>query len=497
MAGEPTLTFHGTHQGSWSQYDTTNSPLPTNYIEDIAIDYDGSKWFAVGNDGGVAHFDGTDWTVYRETNSGLHHNHVLAVAIGQDGTKWFGTYGFGAAMFDGMTWISYTVDSGLPGGIVNDIAIDDVGTKWFATNAGVASFDDTTWTVYDTSNSGLPHNDVSAIAIENNGTKWFATNGGGVARLSGTTWTVYNTANSGLPNNTAHAVAIDPDGTKWFGTSSGGGKTGIVQFDGTNWKAYAPSALGVPSNCGAFAIDVDASGAKWFGGEACGVLHYDGKAWTVYNASNSPLPSDSVHAVTVEQDGTAWFGTIYGASVRWDGPDYAITGASQWQSSTQWQATYDVTSLIPRDSYIINVSGAVGTDGLEIAVDERYTFTVDYAGAIADTTPPPVPSLQVDFCLCSTTEAAATWMASDPDSSIDLYQYALGTAPGSTDVINWTSTSATSVTRTGLNLIDGQRYYVSVKARNEGGLWSESASGSFVAGAECSRSYLPLISRNQ
>jgi len=64
-------------------------------------------------------------------------------------------------------------------------------------------------------------------------------------------------------------------------------------------------------------------------------------------------------------------------------------------------------------------------------------------------------------------------------------------------VINWTNTTDTSVTRDGLSLAQGQRYFFSVKARNEGGLWSESASNSFVAGVPCSKIFLPLVIRSQ
>jgi PKD repeat protein len=72
------------------------------------------------------------------------------------------------------------------------------------------------------------------------------------------------------------------------------------------------------------------------------------------------------------------------------------------------------------------------------------------------------------------------WTAHDPESAITLYRYAIGTTPAGTDVINWTNTPDTSFARTGLSLIAGHTYYVSVKARNEGGLWSEAGVSSGV-----------------
>jgi hypothetical protein len=70
-----------------------------------------------------------------------------------------------------------------------------------------------------------------------------------------------------------------------------------------------------------------------------------------------------------------------------------------------------------------------------------------------------------------------------------------GEQTDATNVINWTSTSATSVTRTGLNLVTGRQYFFSVQARNAGGLWSAVTSRSFVAGVPCNRVYLPLVVR--
>jgi uncharacterized protein YdeI (BOF family) len=51
--------------------------------------------------------------------------------------------------------------------------------------------------------------------------------------------------------------------------------------------------------------------------------------------------------------------------------------------------------------------------------------------------------------------------------------YAVGMHPGSSDVKDWTITTDTSVNVTGLSLTSGWTYYVSVKAENRVGLWSD------------------------
>jgi hypothetical protein len=94
---------------------------------------------------------------------------------------------------------------------------------------------------------------------------------------------------------------------------------------------------------------------------------------------------------------------------------------------------------------------------------------------------------------------SATWTAYDPQSSISLYSYAIGINPGGSDVVDWTSTSSTSFSRTNLNLRLGQTYYVAVKARNAGGLWSEAGippgvvAGSGVCTINSRQLFLPMI----
>jgi hypothetical protein len=224
-----------------------------------------------------------------------------------------------------------------------------------------------------------------------------------------------------------------------------------------------------------------------------GIARLDGTKWTLYNTSNSDLPHNSVSSITIDESGARYFGTFDGVGVMRSGTDYLITDHAQWLAPARYRATYDITSLVPRGTYSITVDSAIGLDGIAITPNSAYTFTVDYAGGVVDTTPPPVPSLSVDICRNSTTSVAASWSASDPNSAITLYRYALGSSTNSIDVINWTDTGSTSVTRTGLNLVAGQRYYFSIKARNAGGLWSEATSRSFTAGVPCQKVYLPLV----
>lgn len=97
-------------------------------------------------------------------------------------------------------------------------------------------------------------------------------------------------------------------------------------------------------------------------------------------------------------------------------------------------------------------------------------YCVDIPQAAA---PPPAPVIAGSPRL-SDSELRSSFACSDPLYEIIEYQYAIGTEPGGADVCPWTSTGPT-VIRTDLNLTIGQTYYLSVKAKNDAGLWSEAA----------------------
>src|SRR3990170_746538 len=92
-----------------------------------------------------------------------------------------------------------------------------------------------------------------------------------------------------------------------------------------------------------------------------------------------------------------------------------------------------------------------------------------------DPTSPTTPLITDDgLYTTNLSQLQAVWVSNDPDSGIAEYQYAIGTTPLGTDVAGWTSAGTnTSVTHTGLSLLNGITYYFSVKSLNGIGSWSD------------------------
>jgi subtilisin family serine protease/PKD repeat protein len=465
---EPSMSFRSVQYNTWDVYNTSNSELPDDNVFASAIDARGDIWFGTLS-GGAACLHDSEWTVYNTNNSGLPNNSVLAIATDAGGNIWFGTEG-GAARFDGSDWISYYAsNSGLPDDYILSLATGTTGNVWFGTiGKGAAHFNDSEWTVYDSSNSELPPKNIMAIAVDTKGDVWFGIvpiggNTGGVVNFDGAQWSTYGT-------DQVESIGADTEGNIWIGTMGNGVR--LLKADGT-WYNYESSNSGLSGDY-VRAVFIDTIDNKWFGtvDHGVSVLRAD-NSWQTYDPSDSGLANVEVRAIAVDTEGNKWFGTAdHGVSVLWGGTKYVVSDNTHWLMPTHYQATYDFNARIPRDAYSITVQSARGTDGVQIAPNTATAFTVDYAGAIGDSTPPEAPS--VIACGADNPDTlSAQWTADDSDGTITLYRYAIGTNPGDTDIVNWTETQQTSFLRSDLNLNASQTYYVAVQARNTGGLWSE------------------------
>jgi subtilisin family serine protease len=169
----------------------------------------------------------------------------------------------------------------------------------------------------------------------------------------------------------------------------------------------------------------------------------------------------------------------------------------RWSSATQFGAVTDINALIPAGRYFLEASGAVGQDGLMMA-DAKIQFTILASETIHDTTAPLLPTIAV--CAPSTGgRLSAEWTAYDLQSSISLFRFAIGSTPEADDIFSWTSTLERWFSLENLGLRNGQRYYISVRARNGAGLWGRAGTAAVVAGSNVCRhfhrDYLPRLGR--
>ncbi|KPK42442.1 MAG: hypothetical protein AMJ78_02555 [Omnitrophica WOR_2 bacterium SM23_29] len=92
-----------------------------------------------------------------------------------------------------------------------------------------------------------------------------------------------------------------------------------------------------------------------------------------------------------------------------------------------------------------------------------------------DNSPPLTPIVTDDGAYTSSlTGLHASWTSQDPHSGIIEYLYSIGTEPGKTDLVDWTSSDTTTeITLNNLTLTQGITYYFNIKAKNGVGLFSQ------------------------
>ena len=464
----PTMAFHDARRGTTQQMSNIGTPQGA-----MATDVLGRVWFGSGEgtgDGvGARVFDGRGWITHTVANSGIASNRVSHIFAASNGDVWIAADYFqppslrtGLSRLRGTTWVTYTVDGSIVAG-----GEDQAGAIWFGTSGnGVFRYDGTTWQQF-TIEDGLADNFVVAIARDGQGYMWFHTTQG-LSVFDGVNWTTRNPTN-GLPISQVYPFFADSQGRVWVvqETSS----THLAMFDGSLWHYFGPAETDDLVNYYVMVILESPDGAIWVQMPYDIIATYKDGIWS----RPTSVPHASVEGLLFDHRGNLWFRKD-GIAVLWFGLDYASTDG-QWLSPTRFQAIYDFTPLVPQGTYSLTITGAIGTDGLP-AASTTTVFDVAYGGGVSSVPPlPPQVTLASDGSL---TTLALSWPS---QSGVEGYRYAIGTVVGGRDVLGWTYSTANSVTRSGLKLVSGKTYYVTVQAQGTNGLWStNTTSASFVAG---------------
>jgi ligand-binding sensor domain-containing protein len=293
-------------------YSSSNSPLPFNTVRCIAIQNQ-FKWF--GTDDGLARFDGVNWSVYTTLNSPLLDDDIRAICVENDTIVWIGTVQGGLYSFDGLNWENYTpTNSGLPDYLVRGIAIDTQNNIWCATSEGIAMFDRVNWYTWNVLSHNLLTNNITAIAIGQQNEKFIGTINGGLNYFSSDNQlTILSIVQSGLPDNSALGIVVDATNHPWFATPA----QGLVydQGFGGPWLRFNMSNSPLPTN-GINAIAIDENQSIFMGTDSYGVIIKNGDNWLQYSTENTDLPENYILSIATESTTVKWLGTYNSGVVR-------------------------------------------------------------------------------------------------------------------------------------------------------------------------------------
>lgn len=246
---------------------------------------------------------------------------------------------FDAQKYDGKTWseiINY--DNG--GGWTNDFCYTPDGKLYTSKSFGFAHGAEVDlygniWTAYgDLKEYQWPGmnekeytlNDMGLTVLQNQWTPqlmdvtvdkfnrvWADGWHDGAVMFDGTKWKVYHSTDVGLQYGwDADYIFTDSKGRVWFCDNQRSPNEGIVLYYAGKWSII--SFTGYYWASFVYQIAEDNFGNLWFA-TAAGLLEYDGNNWLMINSDNSQLDISNETAVAVDQRGNIWIGTSAGLYV--------------------------------------------------------------------------------------------------------------------------------------------------------------------------------------
>jgi ligand-binding sensor domain-containing protein len=268
---------------------------------DAIVDGPNDVWIATS--GGLANYQKSsgNWRYYDHGNSALPCNGITSLALDQEGRVWVGTRHNGLARFDGESWLPVQIPEqngySVP---VHRLYVDPQGALWAASIGMLYEFDGTNWATYNFINPASSVELIEGMVGDEEAQVWVATSSriGTLDRMSGTL-----IEDTSMPmNGEIQTLTIDRVGDIWTGLTSG-----VAHRKAGNWTVYDTSNSGLPSN-NVHAISEDLGGGMWLGTGA-GLVHFQDDSWQTQLIPNLEAEGQAIFSVAASSDKSTWIGT--------------------------------------------------------------------------------------------------------------------------------------------------------------------------------------------
>lgn len=235
-------------------------------FSDYTLAPDGTVWLISGQS--VYHQTETGWEIFNHENTALPEaygfRHIVA---GSDGHIWVQVYDRGIYHYDGQVWARYFLPIPVEHFVASMVAGSD-GNIWF-----------TSWDTYL---------------------------GNKITRLNEQEYKIYNENDIGLDEAYLREIFYESENDRlWLATGEGE----LLTFENGNWQ---PSSITIDIN------EIGIVSGLMVKNDLL-VIHsnnkvglYQNNLWTVFDTENSPLTSDPIGDIGLDQSGRLWIGH-YGA----------------------------------------------------------------------------------------------------------------------------------------------------------------------------------------
>jgi ligand-binding sensor domain-containing protein len=114
----------------------------------------------------------------------------------------------------------------------------------------------------------------------------------------------FNKENSDLTDNDIWGIAVDKHGNKWLGTA----KSGLIKFDGKEFTTFDASNSVIKGKY-ISPIFIDSKDNIWTSfSQPNGLVKFDGEDWTTYSGNEMKLSKISIIDISEDENGIIYFG---------------------------------------------------------------------------------------------------------------------------------------------------------------------------------------------
>ncbi|NNC82658.1 MAG: histidine kinase [Flavobacteriales bacterium] len=284
---------------------TEKNGLSEDFIWTLYQDMDDNIW--IGTSGAGLDLMAHDHFRTLTTADGLGSDIVYDILQREDGSLWFGMVQGGITVWGDEEHISYDTEDGLSHQTVRCF-LDSGDTLFIGTEGGLTIF--TRSGFEDVSSKfGVEGHAIFDIHRDRSGVLWFACKGeryygenGGVVRYAAGRIDNY-TLDDGLPSNNVYCIRERPNGDLWFGTTGG-----VGVWDG---ETFSRQLLDGPNSCQGTVLTMltDHKGNDWIGGvNGLGLLTEDGYTCI----SGNGIRGETIYFLATQGDSILWVGSAIG-----------------------------------------------------------------------------------------------------------------------------------------------------------------------------------------
>lgn len=285
---------------SFTNYNKTNSSIPSNTIYSIKFGKENELWIAATV---LVKFENNEFKSFTPDN----HEQIMSVEPDSGDMVWCGTLKGKLLRFDGTKFTLTDVsNSPLMSNYISSIVTGADNSVWIGTQNNLVNSKQSDFISISKSDTAFNPPYVTAISSDKYGNTWIAFGAGDTTllKISNKGSVVFNKSNSPFQSSFPFVAFInrmktDNNGNLWLATING-----LYKYDGNTFVNYNTSNSPLPAN-NILTLAIDNKNNVW-GGTARGLFRFDGSSCKVWNKTNSLLPTDRIVSIACGSNNKIW-----------------------------------------------------------------------------------------------------------------------------------------------------------------------------------------------